>query len=165
MFVQTLAGNGGPLILHSSGPIWIKDYVSKSLLKISPWRGCVRMSYLGEHTARVPFSSLELSGILVPLGGPGFMSRAQEAVSSGCSKSVGRTPEKTGCHTRRRLASPGLPLSRRSMNSKASSQAPRLHQGRLLQVQRLSWGLLVPWSSPLFPPLLRWRGTHIMSVL
>lgn len=133
----------------------------KAYIKISPWHGYIKMSYLGEHTARVPFSSLELSGILVPLGGPGFMSWAQEAVSSGCSKSVGRTPEKTGSHTHRRLASPGLPLSRRSMNSQASNQAPGLHQGRLLQVQRLSWRLLVPWGSPLFPPLLRWLGTHI----
>lgn len=106
----------------------MKQCVQKFTSKSHPDMVAIKVSYLGECTARVSFNCLELSGILVPLGGPWIHAISTEAVSSRCCKSVGRTTERGGGHIHRSLDGPGLLLIRRSVSISAYSQASRLHQ-------------------------------------
>ena len=63
-----------------------RQCVQKFTSKSHPDVVAIKVSYWGECTARVSFNCLELRGILVPLGGPGFMPRAQKQWVAGAAK-------------------------------------------------------------------------------
>ena len=64
----------------------MRQCVQKFTSKSHPDMVAIKVSYLRECTARVSFNCLELSGILVPLGSPGFMPQAQKQRVVGAAK-------------------------------------------------------------------------------